>query len=91
MGKKRNEFQGLLKTSGIQCSMSRKGDCWDNALAESFFHTLKVELNHEKNYNTCQKAKTAIFKYIEVFYNRQRRHSYLGYLSSDKYDKKNVA
>jgi putative transposase len=61
--------------------MSRKGDCWDNAVAESFFHTLKVELIHGKTYNTRQEAKTAIFKYIEVFYNRQRRHSYLGYLS----------
>jgi putative transposase len=86
-----NEFRGLLKTNGIQCSMSRKGDCWDNAVAESFFHTLKVELIHGKTYNTRQEAKRAIFEYIEVFYNRQRRHSYLGYLSPDEYEKKNVA
>ena len=86
-----NEFQALLKTKEIQCSMSRKGDCWDNAVAESFFHTLKVELIHGKTYNTRQEAKTAIFEYIEVFYNRQRRHSYLGYLSPDEYEKKNVA
>ena len=86
-----NEFRALLKTNEIQCSMSRKGDCWDNAVAESFFHTLKVELIHGKTYNTRQEAKTAIFEYIEVFYNRQRRHSYLGYLSPDEYEKKNVA
>jgi putative transposase len=86
-----NEFRALLKTNEIKCSMSRKGDCWDNAVAESFFHTLKVELIHGKTYNTRQEAKTAIFEYIEVFYNRQRRHSYLGYLSPDEYEKKNVA
>ena len=60
-------------------------------MAESFFHTLKVELIHGKNYNTRQEAKTAIFEYIEVFYNRQRRHSYLGYLSPVDFEKKNVA
>ena len=86
-----NEFQALLKTYKIQCSMSRKGDCWDNAVAESFFHTLKVELIHGKTYKTRQEAKTAIFEYIEGFYNRQRRHSYLGYLSPDEYEKKNAA
>ena len=86
-----NEFRALLKTNKIQCIMSRKGDCWDNAVAESFFHTLKVELIHGKTYNTRQEAKTAIFEYIEGFYNRQRRHSYLGYLSPDEYEKKNVA
>jgi len=86
-----NEFQALLKTYGIQTSMSRKGDCWDNAVAESFFHTLKVELIAGKIYNTRQKAKTAIFDYIEIFYNRQRRHSYLGYLSPVDFEKKNVA
>ena len=71
--------------------MSRKGDCWDNAVAESFFHTLKVELIHGKTCNNRQDAKMAIFEYIEVFYNRQRRHSYLGYLSPDEYEKNNVA
>ena len=86
-----NEFRAGLKTNDIQCSMSRKGDCWDNAVAESFFHTLKVELIHGKTYNTRQEAKTAIFEYIEVFYNRQRRHSYLGYLSPVDFEKKNVA
>ena len=86
-----NRFQSLLKTYGIRCSMSRKGDCWDNAVAESFFHTLKVELIHGKTYKTHQEAKTAIFEYIEGFYNRQRRHSYLGYLSPVDFEKKNAA
>jgi putative transposase len=86
-----NESRELLKTNEIKSSMSRKGDCWDNAVAESFFHTLKVELIHGETYNTRQEAKTAIFDYIEIFYNRQRRHSYLGYLSPDEYEKKNVA
>ena len=86
-----NAFQGLLKTCAIQCSMSRKGDCWDNAVAESFFHTLKVELLHGKVYDTRQEAKTAIFEYIEVFYNRQRRHSYLGYLSPADFESRFAA
>ncbi len=86
-----NEFQSLLKAHAIQCSMSRKGNCWDNAVAESFFHTLKVELIHGKFYKTRQEAKTAIFEYIEVFYNRQRRHSYLGYLSPVEFEKQKAA
>jgi len=83
-----NEFQALLKTHAIQCSMSRKGDCWDNAVAESFFHTLKVELIQGNFYDTRQQAKADIFDYIEIFYNRQRRHSYLGYLSPVDFEKK---
>ena len=86
-----NEFRALLKNYGIECSMSRKGDCWDNAVAESFFHTLKVELINGKTYKTRQEAKTAIFEYIEGSYNRQRRHSYLGYLSPEDFEKKNAA
>ena len=86
-----NGFQALLKANAIRCSMSRKGDCWDNAVAESFFHTLKVELIHGKLYDTRQEAKTAIFEYIEVFYNRQRRHSYLGYQSPVDFEKQNAA
>ncbi len=62
-----NEFQALLRANSIQCSMSRKGDCWDNSVAESFFHTLKVELIHGKIYDTRQEAKTGIFDYIEIF------------------------
>ncbi len=70
-------YQAMLKTHGIQCSMSRKGDCWDNAVAESFFHTLKTELVHNEDYRTRAQAKASVFEYIEVFYNRQRRHSHL--------------
>jgi transposase InsO family protein len=66
--------------------MSRKGDCWDNAVAESFFHTLKVELVHDRNYKTRLSARKDIFEYIEVFYNRQRRHSYLDYLSPVEFE-----
>ena len=62
-----------------------------HSIAETFFHTLKVELIHGKTYNTRQEAKTAIFEYIEGFYNRQRRHSYLGYLSPEDFEKKNAA
>lgn len=74
-------FQAVLSAAGVQCSMSRKGNCWDNAVAESFFHTLKVELTHARQYRTRQEAQQEIFEYIEVFYNRQRRHSTLGYLT----------
>jgi transposase InsO family protein len=81
-------FQALLKVSGSQCSMSRKGNCWDNAVAESFFHTLKVELIHDRHYQTRQEARAEIFDYIEVFYNRQRRHSALGYLSPAEFEKR---
>ena len=81
-----NDFQNLLKAHGIGCSMSRKGDCWDNAVAESFFHTLKVELIRDKNYKTRQEAQADIFEYIDVFYNRQRRHSYLGYLTPVEFE-----
>lgn len=81
-----NDFQALLETHGIECSMSRKGNCWDNAVAESFFHTLKVELIQNQNYKTRQQAQADIFEYIEVFYNRQRRHSYLDYLSPVEFE-----
>ena len=79
-------FQAILKSSEIQCSMSRKGNCWDNAVAESFFHTLKVELIHARQYHTRQKARVEILDYIEVFYNRQRRHSVLGYRTPAEYE-----
>jgi len=72
-------YQKTIKKHGFICSMSRKGNCWDNAPSESFFHTLKVELVHHRRYRTRQEAKQDIFEYIEVFYNRQRRHSTIGY------------
>ena len=76
----------LLKQHGIQQSMSRKGNCWDNAVAESFFHTLKTELVNHETYQTRAAAKQSIFEYIEVFYNRERLHSSNGYLSPVDYE-----
>jgi transposase InsO family protein len=81
-----NAYRDALAAHGIECSMSRKGDCWDNAVAESFFGTLKTELVHRTRWATRLAARTAVFEYIEVFYNRQRRHSYLGYLSPADYE-----
>ena len=75
------EYQAMLAEHGIECSMSRKGHCWDNAVAESFFHTLKTELVHHEDYRSRAEAKASIFEYIEVFYNRQRRHSHLGQMA----------
>ncbi len=72
------DYRQMLATNGIECSMSRKGNCWDNAVAESFFHTLKTELVHHEDYRSRMEAKSSIFEYIEVFYNRQRRHSHIG-------------
>ena len=71
------DYQAMLKTHNIRYSMSRKGNCRDNAVAESFFHTLKTELVHHEDYQSRDAARTSIFEYIEVFYNRQRRHSHL--------------
>lgn len=77
----------LLAEHHIIQSMSRKGNCWDNAVAESFFHSLKTELIHHQNYVTRDEARSAIFDYIEVFYNRQRLHSANDYLSPVNYEK----
>jgi putative transposase len=74
-------FQQLLREHKINCSMSRKGNCWDNAAMESFFHSLKTECVHHERFQTRDDAKKIIFDYIEVFYNQQRRHSFLNYLS----------
>ena len=74
-------FQGKLAAYGMACSMSRKGNCWDNAPAESFFNSLKNERVHGARYATRQEAIDDLFDYIEVFYNRSRRHSTLGYHS----------
>jgi len=80
------DYQRLLAERGITCSMSRKGNCWDNAVVESFFHTLKVELIHQRRYLTREEARQDIFEWIEVFYNRQRRHSTLGYRSPAQFE-----
>jgi transposase InsO family protein len=84
-------YRRLLKARGIECSMSRKGDCWDNAVAESFFATLKVELVYETLFLTRAQARQEIFEYIEVFYNRVRRHSYIGYVSPVDYEGGNAS
>jgi putative transposase len=81
----------LLKNYSIIQSMARKGDCWDNAVAESFFHTLKVELIHQYKFKSIEEAKKAIFEYIEVFYNRIRMHSSNNYLSPVEFENLKVA
>ena len=78
--------QQLLMQHGIQPSMSRKGNCWDNAVAESFFHTLKTELIYLEDLDTREQTQTAVFEYIEVFYNRRRCHSANGYLAPLAYE-----
>jgi len=79
-------YQLLLARHGIACSMSRRADCWDNAPMESFFASLKKELVHDADFATRAEARAAIFEYIEVFYNGQRRHSSLGYVSPAEYE-----
>jgi len=78
----------LLSEHNILQSMSRKGDCWDNAVSESFFHSLKTELVHHERFKTRAEANQAIFEYIEVFYNRQRLHSTNDYMSPVNYELK---
>jgi putative transposase len=78
------DYQIALGAEGFICSMSRRGDCYDNAVVESFFGTLKVELG--ETFDTRELARHALFDYIEVFYNRARRHSSLGYVSPAKYE-----
>ncbi len=82
------EYQKLLTETEMVCSMSRKGNCWDNAPMESFFATLKTELVYREQFKTRQEAKTKIFEYIEVFYNRQRRHSTLGNVSPVDFERR---
>ena len=74
-----NRYQRLIKNNGLRCSMGRKANCYDNAVTESFFHTLKVELVHRERYITRRMAKSSIFEYIETYYNRQRKHSAIGH------------
>lgn len=85
-----NEYQRLLLRHKLTCSMSRKGTCLDNAAMESFFHSLKTELTHHQLYKTPKEAKQDIFEYIEIFYNKTRRHSYLGYLAPFEYERLNA-
>ena len=83
-------YQRRLWRFGMIGSMSRKGDCWDNAVMESFFHTLKVEFVFHENFKTRDAAKSSIFEWIEVFYNRQRIHSSLGYVSPECYENREL-
>lgn len=81
-----HEYQQMLSEHEIETSMSRKGDCYDNALMESFWGTLKTELTFHELYPTREDAKRSIFEFIEVFYNRQRRHSAIGYISPEQFE-----
>jgi putative transposase len=80
-------YRGVLAKHGITCSMSRRANCWDNAPMESFFATLKKELVHDEDYQTREEARASLFEFIEVYYNRIRRHSALGYKSPIEYER----
>jgi putative transposase len=82
-----DHYQRRLGEERITCSMSRRGNCWDNAPMESFFASLKKELVHDQDYATRAEAKASIFEYIEAFYNRVRRHSALGYVAPTEYER----
>lgn len=81
-----HDYRNKLKANGITCSMSRRGNCWDNAVAESFFGTIKTELIHRQNFSSQLEARTAIAEWIEVFYNRKRIHSSIGYLTPVEFE-----
>jgi putative transposase len=81
------DFQRLLADQGVRCSMSRRGECWDNAAMESFFSTLKTERTNRRRYVTRDEARADVFDYIERFYNPRRRHSTLGQVSPDEFEK----
>jgi transposase InsO family protein len=81
-----HDYQNMLKHYGLTCSMSRKGNCWDNAVAESFFHSIKTELIYHERYATRENAKQSIFHYIEVYYNKLRRHSTIGSLAPEVFE-----
>jgi putative transposase len=82
------DFQKMLEGAGIRCSMSRRGNCWDNAPVESFFGTLKKELIHRCDFASRACARSTIFEWLEVFYNRSRRHSALDYLSPVEFERR---
>jgi putative transposase len=80
-----NDYQKLLKKYGFICSMSRKGNCWDNAPMEAFWGKMKYEWLQERRFKTRDEARAAVFEYVEVFYNRKRVHQANGYLTPDEY------
>ena len=84
-----NEYRQKLIDKGFKISMSRKGDCWDNAVVESFFSRFKVECIYPSVFKSIDDAKIKIFEYIEIFYNRKRRHSALGYISPMQFEQLN--
>jgi len=83
------DYQEALKKTGGICSMSRKGNCWDNAPTESFFASLKRELVYRTSFATRAEARGALFEWIVVWYNRKRRHSAVGYLSPEEFEQQN--
>ena len=80
------DYQQTLKTLGIECSMSRRGDCYDNAVAERFFWSLKHEWTRHASYDNLEEARKSVFKYIDIFYNRQRLHQSLGYKTPEAFE-----
>jgi len=83
-----HEYQQALSNHGITCSMSRTGNCWDNAVMESFFSRLKVELIYAENFKSVDETRAALFEYIELFYNRKRRHSACGDISPHEFEQR---
>lgn len=86
-----HSYQRLLKKHALVCSMSKKGDCYDNAAMESWNHSLKVESIHGQRFETRGEAMAEVFEYINIYYNRQRLHSFLGYLSPEEFEAQKVA
>jgi putative transposase len=85
-----DDFQALLKQHGITCSMSGKGSCYDNAVVESFFASLKRERTRRRKYRTRDEARADVFDYIERFYNRERRHGYVGNISPVEFEERTL-
>lgn len=84
-------YRKVINDNQLKLSMSKKGDCWDNACAESFFHSLKVEAIHDEPLTSRKEMRQTVFEYIEVDYNKTRRHSAIGYLSPENFELKNIA
>ena len=85
------DYQQQLSGHQLRCSMSRKGECLDNAVAESFFGLLKNELVYHEDYKTRAQARQNIFEYIEIFYNPKRRHAFLNYMTPVEYEEKHAS